>query len=61
MASSKEEALANLFQKIVLKQSNEKYSTSDPLKSNDKVDSKVVDGETKENFELHKESAEAND
>ena len=46
MALSKEEALAKLFENIVLKQSKEKSSTSDPLKTNDKVDSKFVDGET---------------
>ena len=61
MALSKEEALAKLFENIILKQSKEKSSTSDPLKTNDKVDNKVVDGETEEKFGLHNESAKAND
>ena len=68
MASSKEEALAKLFEKVVLKHSNEQYSTSDPLKSNDKVaqtndnsTNKVVDVETEDKLKLHNESTQARD
>ncbi|PWA64817.1 hypothetical protein CTI12_AA339830 [Artemisia annua] len=61
MASSKEEALANLFEKIVLQHSNDQFSTSDPVKTNDKVDNKVVDVEKEEKFQLPKDSDQAKD
>ena len=68
MASFKEEALAKLFEKVVLKHSNEQCSTSDPLKSNEKVaqtidnsTNKVVDVEKEDKLKLHNESAQAHD
>ncbi|PWA52160.1 hypothetical protein CTI12_AA457280 [Artemisia annua] len=48
MASSKEETLARMFEKIALKNYEKKCSKLDSVKTTVKHDDKVVDGETQE-------------
>lgn len=58
MASSKEEILARMLEKIALKHSDKECSTQNSVKTTVKVDNEVVDGETQEKNPFHKESVD---
>ena len=58
MASSKEETLARMLEKIALKHSDKECSNLDSVKTTVKVEKKVVDGKTQDKIPSNKESVD---